>query len=189
MQGILGLYVHDNLASGKAIPYTHSHNIGKIRVEDTRVSTLCLCCQKYQQTRTRTLPWTDSIRNSFWYISQWFRFWIVSNHETQVRWLTNTEPETFAGVNVISKSTAKTFKDENIKILNNLIKLRKVSWGKGKWITFCPLDFDSLKIIVYWDGSLNGNEYGSSKVGYLIFVADKTTMQNRLTIQLSNHAE
>ena len=94
----------------------------------------------------------------------------------KLAWLTNTKPEILAGVNILSQTTKETFKEDNVKTINTLIK--HVTKSAEKVLHFKPLDLDSIRIIVYSDGSFNGNPDGSSQVGYLIFLADKNNNTN-----------
>lgn len=81
-------------------------------------------------------------------------------------------PEIFSGVNILSQSRDETFKEENIKILNNVIK--NMNGSQKKRLRFRLLDFESLKTIVYSDDSLD--RY--SQAWYHIFLADKNNNAN-----------
>lgn len=91
-------------------------------------------------------------------------------------WITQTRPENLAGVNTLSQLTKETFHNEYLKTINGLIKHIKNNPKSG--LKYIDLYKNTLKLVVYSDGSFATNKDGSFQVGYLVFMADKDNKAN-----------
>lgn len=89
--------------------------------------------------------------------------------------ITQTRPEILAEVNILSQVTAETFEKKDVKAVNKLIKHVREHKQALKYV---ELDKETMRIVVYSDGSFATNKDGSSQVGYVIFMADKDNKAN-----------
>lgn len=75
------------------------------------------------------------------------------------------------GVKILSQATKENLQEECIRLINGLMKhiSKKIKSG----LRYVPLDEQSIKLVVYSDGSFASNKNRISPLGYLISMADK----------------
>lgn len=74
--------------------------------------------------------------------------------------ITQTRPEILAGVNILPQVKKETFQEGDIKIINGLIKLMKTN--PKSTLKYLILDKDTMKLVLYSDGSIATNKDDSS---------------------------
>jgi hypothetical protein len=88
----------------------------------------------------------------------------------QIAWATHTRPDITCAVSQAAKVTPKSFDFSAIIAFNNVVtNLRK---APDIDLKFAKLNLSSLRMLVYTDVSQANNEDISSKVGYIIILAD-----------------
>lgn len=93
-------------------------------------------------------------------------------------WTANSRPDILAGVDILSQTTENTYKPAYVVKINGLVNhLHKTPDLK---LGFVSLDPKTLKLIVFSDGSFEGNEDLSTQFGYVIVLADDSGKANLL---------
>ena len=91
-------------------------------------------------------------------------------------WVANSPPDVISGVSILSQVSSTVFEERDVTKINSIINhLHDTEEIKLEQIT--P-DKDTLKMMIYCDGSFSTNDKISSQFGYIILLADKNNRAN-----------
>lgn len=90
----------------------------------------------------------------------------------QLEWLATTRPDLLAAVNILSHTTAKTYRAQYLRLINQV--QRRAAGNSELGLPFHALDAATLLLIVYSDASFAGNADGTSQLGFIIRLGDVT---------------
>ena len=180
VKGLLGVFVDDLLRSGeknfnKTLENVSSRFESKPRIyDDVYFAGVHI---KRQEDHTITVDQSAHIKK-LEKLSRKAGFEEFRSRRHALGWLSQTRPEISATVNILSQVTDKNFQPSHIGHINNAIKLLKKTPTRG--LKFVKLDEASLPIVTFDDASFSNNADGSTQLGYLILLADKTGNANVL---------
>lgn len=172
LQGIMGVYVDDNLNAGTTEFEEMTRESlekfdSKPRVYDdfaffgSDVSTSAP--GSFLLSQSRYAKRLSFIEKGCTYVQ--FR-----RHRAMLSWLCNTRPDLCCIINRAAQVTADTMCSEKVSEFNKAIKLAKDPAVNG--LQFLPLNHTSLVLKVYADAAFSCNDDLSSQIAYIIILCD-----------------
>ena len=87
-------------------------------------------------------------------------------------WMIQTRPDVCCAISMSARVTAKTFDSNSIKAHNSIVRYLRET--KDLSLLFPRLDASTLRLVVYTDAGHCNVKDGSSQIGYLITLSDKS---------------
>lgn len=87
-------------------------------------------------------------------------------------WVSHVRPDVAAFVSIIGSVTATTFLPDHVASINRKVQYLKSTASIG--LVFPKLDVDSLRLVVYTDGSFANRDDKTSQIGFVTCLTDKT---------------
>ena len=103
-----------------------------------------------------------------------FTFKTFLSIRSKLAWIAQTRPDVACSVALLAQITEEAF-EKDPSTAYRIVKgtLKKLQEDSNLYLRFPKLDRDSLQLYVYTDASYYSNKYGSSQLGYIIFLVDK----------------
>ena len=180
VNGLLGVFVDDLLGSGeknfnKTLENFSSRFKSKPRIyDDVYFAGVHI---KRQGDHTITVDQSAHIKK-LEKLSRKAGFEEFRSRRHALGWLSQTRPEISSTANILSQVTEKNFQPSHTGHINKAIKLLKETPTRG--LKFVKLDEAGIRIVTFADASFSNNADGSTQLGYLFLLADKTGNANVL---------